>query len=158
VPPGFTATDASVAVVTVMMTGAEVTPSKVALMALEPALRLVACPCNPLLLLMATTAEEAELQVTESVRICVVLSEYVPVAVKVCCNPTGRLVLAGVMAIDIKVAGVTVSVTLGAVTFVRLALIVVVPTVSAVARPLVVVLKPATAGTDDAQITAVVSS
>jgi hypothetical protein len=69
---GLTAIDITVAVVTVTVTGAEVTPFKAALMTLEPVFTPVACPCEPVVLLMEATAGEAELQVTELVMIWVV--------------------------------------------------------------------------------------
>jgi hypothetical protein len=80
------------------------------------------------------------------------------VAMKACCNPKGRMALAGVMAIDTRVAGVTVRGTPGAVTPKKLAPIEVVPTASAVTKPLepVVLSAEATVGSDDVQVTAVV--
>ena len=51
-------------------------------------------------LLEMKAAEDAEAQVTWVVTSCVELSEYVPVAVNCWVNPTGRLGLAGVTAIE----------------------------------------------------------
>jgi len=46
-----------------------------------------------------------EVHVTWLVRSCVLLSEYVPVAVNCCVAPTDRVGFAGVTAIDVKVGG-----------------------------------------------------
>ena len=51
-----------------------------------------------------------EAQVTEDVMFCVLLSEYVPVAVNCCVVPLGIEGLAGLTAMDTSVAAVTVSV------------------------------------------------
>ena len=53
----------------------------VAAIVVEPAAADVANPLLPAALLMVATPVEEELQVTEFVRFCVVLSEYLPVAV-----------------------------------------------------------------------------
>jgi hypothetical protein len=66
---------------------------------------------NPAPLMVATLAF-VELQVTELVRFCVLLSLYVPVAVNCCASPAAIEGLAGVTAIDTSVAdtaAVTVS-------------------------------------------------
>ena len=52
------------------------------------------------------------LQVTDVVRFCVELSEYVPVAVNCRVVPLTMLELVGVIAMDTSVAGVTVSVAI----------------------------------------------
>ena len=56
------------------------TPSKLAVMVVVPVTSVVASPLEPFVLLIVATAVLEELQVTEVVISCVVLSEYVPVA------------------------------------------------------------------------------
>ncbi len=64
---------------------------------------------SPAVLIVATVVVN-ELQVTESVRFCVLVSLNVPVAVNCCVVPLGIEGLVGVTAIDTSVAAVTVSV------------------------------------------------
>ena len=90
-------------------------------------------------------------------RFCVVASLNVPVAVNCCVRPAATDGFVGVTCIDTSVAAVTVSVV-EPVTPASVALIVVVPTFSAVARP----CEPAAfeivaiVTTDDAHVTCVV--
>ncbi|MDO8413390.1 MAG: hypothetical protein Q7S51_06345, partial [Gallionellaceae bacterium] len=69
----------------------------------------VANPLEPGALLIFATALSEELQSTKVVRFCVVLSEYIPVAVKGTVNPKATLELAGVTVMDARVALVTVN-------------------------------------------------
>jgi hypothetical protein len=101
--------DTSVAGVTVSVVDPEMLPD-VAAIVVEPAATEVASPLEPAKLLMAATAAADELQVTDSVRSCVVLSENVPVALNCCVVPGAMLGLAGVTAMETSVAGVTVTV------------------------------------------------
>jgi len=98
----------------------------------------VAVPVATLLakpwLLIVTTAALEELQRAVLVMSCVLLSLKVPVAVNCFVVPIDMLELAGVTAIDTSVAALTVSDALP-VTVPEIALIVVVPVPTAVARP-----------------------
>jgi hypothetical protein len=62
--------------------------------------------------LMVATVEAEELQVTDAVRFCWLLSVYVPVAVNCSGVPRGTDGFAGVMLIETKPAAVTESVVL----------------------------------------------
>jgi len=88
---------------------------------------------SPWLLIVAVAAVE-EAHRTEAVTSCVLLSLKVPVAVNCLFVPTGMLELAGVTAIETRVALVTVSDTVP-VTEPEVALMVAVPVPTAVARP-----------------------
>ena len=103
VSTGVTAIDWSTAAVTVRPVEPEIEPS-VADIVTGPGETAVA---NPVLLIVAHVVSE-EAQVTWLVRFSVDLSENVPVAVNCSVSPVGRLVLAGVTAIDWSVAAVTV--------------------------------------------------
>ena len=81
------------------------TEPKAAEIVLVPAARLVASP----LLLIVTEAGVEELQSTEAVMSCVVLSLKVPVAVNCLVAPMGIVELAGETASETKVAFVTVT-------------------------------------------------
>src|SRR6266705_2322314 len=87
----------------------EMLPS-VAVIVAVPFLLAFAKPFDPPALLIVTTPGLDELQVTWVVRSCIVLSLKVPVAVNCWVSPSGRLGLAGVTAIEVRVAAVTVSV------------------------------------------------
>jgi hypothetical protein len=90
---GDIAMDASVAIVSV------VEPemlSEVAVMVVVPAATAVARPS----LLMVAAAVSDALHVADAVKSCVVLSEYVPVAVNCCEVPFAMLGLAGVIEIE----------------------------------------------------------
>jgi hypothetical protein len=77
---GLIARDTSVAVVTVSVVDAE-TPPTAAVIVVIPAATAVALPLEPAALLMVATAVSDEVQVADVVTSCVLLSEYVPVAV-----------------------------------------------------------------------------
>ena len=88
---------------------------------------MLARPLEPLALLIVATDVAAEAQVTLVVRSWVELSVYVPVAVNCCVVPRAMLGVAGVTAIDTKVAAVTVSTTDGELIEPRVAVILLVP-------------------------------
>jgi hypothetical protein len=106
---GVTARDTSVAGVTVRAVEPETLPD-VAVIVVDPAATEVARPLEPAALLIAATPVLDELQVTDAVRSCVVLSENVPVAVKCCVVPLAMLGLVGVTVMATSCAGVTVRV------------------------------------------------
>ncbi len=103
---GLTVMDTSVAEVTVSVVEPDMLPD-VAVIVVEPAAAEAASPLEPAALLIAATDAADELQVTDCVRSCVVLSENVPVAVNCCVVPEAMLGLAGVIARETSVAGVT---------------------------------------------------
>ena len=96
---GVTAIDWRVAAVTVS-TVEPVTPLSVAEIVEVPAATPVASPAA----LTVATAVSAEAHVTWLVMFCVVLSENVPVAVNCSVVPVTMLGLAGVTAIEVRVA------------------------------------------------------
>lgn len=100
---GVTAIDCSVAAVTVSVVFPEIL-AMVAVMSDDPAAALLARP----LAVIVATAVVPEVQMTEDVMSCVVPSEYEPVALNGSAIPTATLGLAGVTAIDSRVAVVTV--------------------------------------------------
>jgi hypothetical protein len=102
---GVTVTDTSVAEFTVRPVEPD-TPPDVAVIIAEPAATDVDSPLEPAVLLMVATPVE-QLQVTVLVRSCVVLSEKVPVAVNCWFVPLTMLGLAGVIAMDTRVALLT---------------------------------------------------
>ncbi len=126
-------------------------------MVVDPAATAVASPCEPAALLIDATLVFDELQVTAVVRICVVLSENVPVAVNCCFAPWEIEGLDGVTAIDTRVAGVTVSVV-DPDMLPDVAVTVVEPAATDVARPFepVALLIVATPVLDELQVTVVV--
>jgi hypothetical protein len=99
---GVTAMETSFAGVTVNVVDPDILPD-VPVIVVEPAVAEVASPAP----LMAATDVADELQVTDCVRSCVVLSENVPVAVNCSFVPEATLGLAGVIAKETSVAGVT---------------------------------------------------
>ena len=118
-----------------------------AVMVVVPAVRAVARP----LLLTVATAVLDELQVTEIVTSWVVPSENVPVAVNCWVTTRGMVGLAGVTAMEERVAEVTVRVALPE-TFPEVAVMVAVPSAMALTRPLPLT-KIATDVSDDVQVT-----
>ena len=124
---------------------------EVAVMVAVPAATAVA---RPLLLTVATDVLD-EVQVTCVVISWVVPSEYVPEAVNCWVVPTGMLGLAGVTAMEDRVAEVTVRVVLPEI-LPEVAVMVAVPAATAVARPLL--LTVATDVLDEVQVTCVVIS
>jgi hypothetical protein len=106
---GVTEMDISVAEVTVRVVVPEMLPD-VAVIVVEPAAAPVANPLESAALLMTATAASDELQITDVVRSCVVLSENVPVATNCWFVPLTMLGLVGVIAMDTSVAEVTVTI------------------------------------------------
>jgi len=98
---------------------------------------------NPMLLMVATVVAD-ELQVTELVMVCVVLSEYFPVAENCCVAPWRMDGLTGVTEMDTSVGGVTRRVV-DPVIEPETARIVALPGATPVARPLVVMVAMAVA-------------
>jgi len=124
-------------------------PLKAAVMVEEPAATPVA---RPPLTIVATDVVP-EVQVTCEVIFWVDVSEYVPVAVNCWVFPAGTLGLAGVTAIEDKVAAVTVRVVCPEI-LPEVALMVEVPAALAVARPLLTIV--ATDVVPELQVTCVV--
>ncbi len=145
---GVTAMDTSVATVTVSV----VEPVTLPEVAWMVALPVPAAVASPAVLLLATVAL-SEVQVTELVRFCVLVSLNVPVAVNCWVVPLGIEGLAGVTAMDTSVAAVTVSVV-EPVTLPCIAEMVVVPGFRADARPAEPIV--AAAVFDELQLTALV--
>lgn len=106
---GVTIMDTSVAEVTVSAVDPDILPDT-AVIVVEPAATEVASPLEPAELLTAATAAADELQLTDVVRSCVVLSENVPVAINCWFVSLTMLGLVGVIAMDRSVAEVTVTV------------------------------------------------
>lgn len=128
---GVTAIEVNVAAITFRVVDPETRPS-VAEMLVDPTEIAVANPPDAIVALVIS--EEAH--VTDDVKFCVELSVYVPVAVNCCVNPAGTLGFAGVTAIEDSVAAVTVN-GVEPETRPTVAVIVVEPTASVVASPLV---------------------
>lgn len=147
---GAKAMEARVAEFTVRAPLPEILPW-VAVMVAGPTATAVA---RPLPLIVATDVFD-ELQVTCTVISSVVPSEYVPMAVNCWLTPTGRLGATGVTAREDKVAAVTVRVVLPEMPP-WVAVMVAAPTVTAVARPLLLIV--ATEVLDEVQMTCVVIS
>ncbi len=80
-------------------TGDEVTLSKTAAMFVVPTARAVASPFDPVALLIVETDVLDEFQVAHVVRLCVLLSINVPVAVNCCVNPWSTFTVIGATAI-----------------------------------------------------------
>jgi hypothetical protein len=150
---GVTAMDTRVAEVTVSAVVPTTLPD-VAVIVDEPAATDVANPLEPAALLMAAIDVADDFQVTDVVRFCVVLSEYVPVAVNCLDVPSAMLVLIGETTIEISVAGVTVIVALPE-TLPDVAEIVVEPGATEVAKPFdpAALLMAAIDAADDFQVT-----
>ena len=107
---------------------------------------------NPVLLIVAHVVSE-EAQVTELVRFSVVPLDNVPVAVNCSVSPTGKLVLAGVTAIDWSAAAVTVN-PVEPLILPRVAEIVTGPGDTAEARPVLLIV--AHVVSEEAQVTELV--
>ena len=131
---GVTAIDTNVAGPTVSTVDPDTAP-EVAVIVLVPTATAVAKPTA----VIVAVAVVPELQVTWLVRFCVLLSEYVPVAVNCCVNPFATDGFAGVTAIDTNVAAPTVN-TVEPLTAPSDAPIVLVPTATAVASPPAVIV------------------
>jgi hypothetical protein len=158
---GITVMEDRVAEVTVRVVLPEIV-SKVAVMLAVPAAKAVASP----LLLIVAAAGLDEVQVTWVVISWLVPSEYVPRAINCRVAPTGMLRSVGkeenskgkgfgVTAMEDRVAGVTVRVVLPEI-LPEVAVMVAVPAVRAVARPLL--LTVASEVLDEVQVTWVVIS
>jgi hypothetical protein len=126
---GVAAIDTSVAEPTVSTVDPDTDPD-VALMTLVPTPAPVAKPPE----VMVAVEIVADAHVTDAVRFCVLLSLYVPVAVNCWVFPFAMEGLAGVTAIDTRVAEPTVS-TVEPETEPEVALMTLVPTPAPVARP-----------------------
>ena len=148
---GVTAMDVSTAAVKVNEVVPLTAPEVALIVTGPPAFTPVA---KPAALIVATVVSD-ELQVTEPVKFCVELSLNVPVAVNCCVLPAGIDGFAGVTAIDDSVAAVTVNVV-EPTTAPLVALIVDVPTFTAVANPAALIV--AFAGVPDAHVTLPVRS
>jgi len=149
---GVTDMEDRIAEVTVRVILPDINPEvEVAVMVVVPGATVVMRP------LLLTVAEEVfdELQVTRVVISKLVRSEYAPEAANGWVTPAGILGLAGVTDMEDRVAEVTVRVVLPK-TFPEAALMVVVPAVTAVARPLP--LTVAITGFEELQVTCVVTS
>lgn len=142
--------EVSVAVVTVRVAELLVIDPEVAVIFVEPALTAVA---KPLLLIVATEVLE-EAQVTLEVRFCVDPLEKVPVAVNCCVALRARTVLAGVTAIETKVAAVTVKVAALLIMDPEVAVILTEPPLTPEASPLLLIV--AIAVFDEPQVAVVV--
>ena len=127
--------------------------------AVVPAPTAVAKPFDPAALLIVAMPEFAELQVTDAVMSCVVLSVNKPIAVNTCEAPMAMEGLLGDTAIDSSVAAVIVSVVDPNI-LPDNACIVVTPVVTEVADPLdpAALLIVAMPGYDELQVTAFVRS
>ena len=147
---GVTAIDDSVAAVTVNVVEPTTAPL-VALIVDVPTFTAVARPAA----LIVAFAGVPDDHVTLPVRFCVELSLNVPVAVNCCVFPAATDGFAGVTAIDDSVAAVTVNVV-EPTTAPLVALIVDVPTFTAVANPAALIV--AFAGVPDAHVTLLVRS
>ncbi len=136
-----------------------VTLPDAAVIVVVPAATEVARPLEPAALLTAATPVLDELQVAEAVRSCVVLSENVPVAENCLVVPLAMLGLEGVTVMDTRVAGFTVS-EVDPVTLPDVAVTVVVPAATDVARPLepAALLTAATPVLDELQVAEAVRS
>jgi hypothetical protein len=142
---GVTAIDDSVAAVTVNV----VDPTTLPLVALIVDVPTFTAVANPAALIVAF-ASVPDAHVTLPVKFCVELSLNVPVAVNCCVFPAATDGFAGVTAMEDRVAAVTVNVV-DPTTLPLVALIVDVPTFTAVAKPAALIV--AFAGVPDAHVT-----
>jgi hypothetical protein len=134
-----------------------VTLPDVAVIVVEPAATDAAKPLDPTALLIVAAPAIDELHVTAAVKSCVVLSEYVPMAVNCWVVPNAMLGPVGVTVRDTSVAEVTVRVVDPEI-LPDVAVIVVEPAATEVARPFepTALLIAATPAVDELQVTAVV--
>ncbi len=105
---GVTARAMSVAEVTVSVVDPEISPDD-AVIVVSPAAMPDAVPLVPEVSLIVATALSDDVQIVDSVSSCTVLSVNVPMAVNCCVVSMAMLGLAGVIAIETSVAGVTVT-------------------------------------------------
>lgn len=150
-PKGVTEIDTSVALDTVRVTEALSDPS-VAVMVDVPGARPLA---RPLLAPTLATPVLEEVHVACDVRSCVLPSEKVPIAENCSLVPAAIVTLPGWIAKEARSAALTVAVTLPLIEP-EAAVIVVVPRLRAVARPLTVI--DATLVFDEVQVTVAVMS
>lgn len=152
---GATAIDTSTALLTCATREPVTLPSCALIVALPVAATAVT---RPEVLTVAIPAFEED-QVTPALSVCVVPSEYLPVATSCWLVPFGNVRDDGLKLIESSAAGLTVRVVLP-VTPLWVAVIVVVPCNRAVASPIVpvVMLMEATEGTEDDQLTVCVIS
>jgi hypothetical protein len=141
---GVTEIDSSIGAVTVSVVEPLIDPN-VAWIVVLPCAILLASPA----LLIVATDVNTEAHVTEPLRSCVVLLEYVPVAVNCWVFPNPTDGLAGVTEIDSKVGAITVSVVEPLIDP-NVAWIVVFPWAMLLARPMA--LTVATLAVDEFQI------
>ena len=133
---GVIVIDCKIALVTVRVMAVAVIPLKLALIFVVPVANVVAKPLLPAVLLIVAVAGVSELHVTLLVIFWVLLSEYVPVAINCCVLPKASDSLPGVIAIDCNVALDTLSITIGEVIPLILAVILLAPDATDVATPL----------------------
>ena len=145
---GVTAIDCNV-FVTVNTAAGEVTEPRLAVMLLEPAATPVASPAA----LIVATEVVPDVQVTELVMLALLPSLYVPVAVNCCVAPALIEAAAGVTAIDCNVF-VTVNTAAGDVTEPSVAVMLLEPALTPVARPAALIV--ATEVVPDVQVTELV--
>jgi len=155
---GSTLSESSDAALTVSAALPEKVPD-VAEMSVEPAATAADRPRDPAVLLTVATVVDVELQVTDAVRSCVLLSEKMPVAVNCLVVPRAMRAAAGDTSSASSDAARTFSVVLPE-TVPEAAVIVVVPAASALARPWLptVLLIVDTAVDDELQVTEAVRS
>ncbi len=155
---GVTVTYRSVGDVTVRVVEPDTLPS-VAVIVVVPAAAGIAKPLEPEELLTAAMAVAEELQVTDAVRSCVALFEYVPTAVNCFAAPSPMLVPAGMIEMDTSAGAGTVRVVEPDM-LPSVAVIVVAPADAGVARPLEpeALLTAATAEDDELQVAVAVRS
>jgi hypothetical protein len=161
---GATVMDTSSTGVIVKVALSEVIPEKLAVIVVVPSEWDVASPFEPDVLLIVATPESKEFQVTNDVKSCLELSVNVPVAMNCWVCPRAILAMlwfAGVVTlIDLSTSLVTVSVAEDEGTESNVAVMMAVPTSTAVASPFEpdVSLTVATAVLDVAQVTNDVTS
>jgi hypothetical protein len=105
---GFIASETSVTGFTTSVADPRTEP-ELTLIVVVPALSVLASPAVTVVSLMVATEAAVELQYPDWVRLCVVPSENVPVAVNGCVVPGAIAAVGGLMAIETSVADVTVS-------------------------------------------------
>jgi hypothetical protein len=146
--PGLTDNDTTTGAVTA--TFAEpVTEPEVAVIVVVPGVTLVAYPAVPIV----ATAETDDAQLADCVRSWVLPSVYVPVAVNCCFSPAGTDGDAGVTAIEVSTAAVTVNVAAPWMVP-DVAVIVAVPFATLVASPPLLIVAIVVA--DEVQVTVLV--
>jgi hypothetical protein len=151
---GFTLIETSAAVLTIKIVETEMEP-EVAEILEFPVATLVARPWLPAALLMVAMEPFDEFHCTEPVMSCVLPSVKVPVALNCSVVPRGMVGIAGVMARETNVAGVTVRVDEPAM-LAAVAVMVVCPVEALVATPLTLTF--ATDGSEELQIADAVRS